>query len=115
MPKTLKEIFKVKDEEELRDIDPSVLLDGVIKHIRELDRKEFTKALQYLPFQAQFLAMKERCNKAKDEIACSSLRVAIEGDPSAPAGSPRNLGLRGLWEQERNEFAKDVLKMLGEL
>lgn len=111
MPKKLEEIFG----SDIDNLDSGVILKGVLDNIKDLDEKEFSRALEHLTPDGRLLAMKERCKKAGDKVACMSYDIAINGDKGAPAGSPKHLGLRGLWEYERNRFAKETLEKLGEL
>lgn len=110
MPKKLEEIIKTPIEK----LDSSVLANVVIENVKELDRDDFIKAIERLPPFPALLAMKKRCEEANDKEACIAYDIAVNGDKTAPGGVSY-LGLRGLWLEEKNEFAKKYLEMLGEL
>ena len=112
MPKRLSDLF---DGQNIRDMDPGVVYKVVSDNIKELDSKDFTKVLDELPWQAQVKLMKQRCVEANDKMACLAYDLAVNGDPSAPVGTTKNLGLKGLAINENNRFAKELLQELGEL
>jgi len=112
MPKRLEEIFNTKD---IDGLDSGVLFKGVMNHVDELSNEEFSRALELLPLDAKLLAMKERCKKTNDTVACMTYDIAIHGDPSAPVGTPKHLGLEGLWYEKRNAEARKSLERVGEL
>jgi len=99
----------------VQKLDSGVIYSVVSKHIKELNKKDFEKAIEMLPWQAQVKLMKKRCIEANDKMACLAYEVALNGDPTAPAGTPKNLGLKGLAIEENNRFAKELLEELGEL
>ena len=112
MPKHLSDLF---DGSDIRKLDAGVVYKIVDDNIRELDKDDFTKAITMLPWQAQIKLMRDRCIKANDKMACMAYEVAINGDPSAPAGTSKNLGLKGLALEENNRFARELLEELGEI
>ena len=95
MQKRLNEIFNGED---VKKLDQSVIYAGVVDHVHELSREEFEQVLPLVSPNGRLILMKKRCDHG-DKNACLAIKVAVEGDPSAPYGTPKNLGLRGLWTQ----------------
>ena len=112
MPKKLEEILNGTPPEKM---DSGVLTKIVLEHITELDRGSIARVVEKLPPFPSLLIMKERCIKAKDKEACIAYDIAINGDKTAPPGTPKYMGMRGLWVEQKNRFAKDYLERLGEL
>jgi len=110
MQKSLENIF----EGNIADLGEGVVLKGVIGNIKELPKSEVGRAFSFLSPKGRLIVMKERC-KVGDNVACMAYDVVINGDEGALAGTPSNLGLRGLWNTERDERSGELLKAVGEL
>lgn len=107
----LNELF---DGEDIENVDEGVIYKKAAENIDKLSRIELYEVLRRLPWQAQVKLMKKRCDDAKDELACEAYEIALKGDPSAPAGTPKNLGLRRM-AMEGNELVRELLEELGEI
>ena len=111
MPTRLKEIF---DGTDIDKLDQGVVLKAVLPHIKEIPKEDVDELMNHLPPDGKLIVMKKRCDVG-DKFACMAYDVVINGDMSAPAGSPKHLGLKGLWYNEKNETAKMMLEKVGEL
>lgn len=87
----------------------------IIEYVTEMGEEEFAIAVNKLSPLGQLQAMKKRCDEINDERACKVYDRELYGDPVALAGTPRNLGLMGMWNENRDIRAWNLLTALGKI